>query len=156
LRKIFATIQSDKAAREFVTLLGGAAAWPLAARTQQLPMIGFVNGGSPAGYASYLTAFHSGLREAGYVEGRDVTIEYRWAEGQYDRLPAIAAEMVDRRPAAIVANSPPVLAVKGEKPSDLPVVRSTKVELIINVRAAKALGLTIPITLLGRADEVIE
>jgi putative ABC transport system substrate-binding protein len=94
--------------REFLTLLGGATAWPLAARAQRpaLPVVGFVNAGSPEAYAPYVTGFRRGLRETGYVEGENVAIEFRWASGQYDRLPEMVAELVRRPVAVIVANTP--------------------------------------------------
>src|SRR5215472_243126 len=119
--------------REFIMLIGGAAARPLAARAQQpaMPVVGYLHSASPEPYSPMIAAFRQGLAEAGYVDGQNVTIDYRWAEGQFDRLPALAAELVAHRPAVLVAGGGDVSAV-----------------------AAKAATTTVPIVFTIGADPV--
>lgn len=116
----------DMQRRDFIKLLGGTAAtWPLVARAQQSakPVIGFLGTVSPVGWDGYLASFRDGLRNQGFVEGTNVTIEYRWAEGNYDRLPALAAELVNLRVAVMVSSGGPVSAVAASKASStIPIV----------------------------------
>src|SRR6266700_3710197 len=96
--------------REFFTLLGGSAAWAHTARAQQaaMPVVGFLDGWSPEGFDPYVAAFRQGLSETGYVEGKRVTVEYRWARGEYNQLPMLVADLIQRKVAVIVTGATPV------------------------------------------------
>src|SRR5882757_1630687 len=114
--------------REFIALVGGGAAmWPLGAWSQQhpMPVIGFMNGTSPQGYARFVSAFLQGLRTTGFVDGRNVAIEYRWAEGHYERLEGLAADLVGRKVALIVATSTPANVIAMKATAVIPIVFTT-------------------------------
>jgi putative tryptophan/tyrosine transport system substrate-binding protein len=164
--------------REFMTLVGGAAlAWPHAARAQRqtIPVVGFLNSASADGYAAMAAAFREGLKEAGYVVGQNVAIEYRWAENQYDRLPAFAADLASRKVAVIFANSPsiaparaatqtiPITFMSGDDPVRLGFVASlnrpggntTGVAILSGELAAKRFGVLLELVPKAKAIAIL-
>jgi putative tryptophan/tyrosine transport system substrate-binding protein len=116
--------------REFITLLGGVAAWPLVAHSQQpaMPVVGFLGTASAYPFAHLLAGLRRGLQETGFIEGRNVAVQYRWAEGQYDRVPALAADLVRRQVAVIVT-------VGGETSARAAIAATTTIPIVFNTGA---------------------
>src|SRR5215831_3279104 len=155
--------------RDFITFLGGAAVgWSLLAHAQQpkLPVVGFLNAGSPDGYAPYVTGFLHGLNETGYVEGKNVSVDYRWARGQYDRLQVMAADLVRRKVAVIAANTPAAPVAKAAT-TEIPIVFVSTGDPVIvglvasfdrpggNVTGVGLLGLELEGKRLGLLDQLV-